>query len=72
VKNIIQHLKISVVFFKEMEINTTTVTIFAMVAAIGLIGVVVIEVVSTTQEVTAAGCRTSIAFNASQGRCFGH
>jgi hypothetical protein len=62
----------SVVYLKEMEINTTTMTIFAMVVAFGLIGVVVIEIVSTSQEVTARGCKTSIAFNASQGRCFGH
>jgi hypothetical protein len=53
-----------------MEINTTTITIFAIVAAFGLIGIVVIEIVSTPQEVTAKGCNNSVAFNASQGRCF--
>ncbi len=53
-----------------MELNTTTLAIFAIVAAMGLIGVVAIGVVSTPQEVTARGCNNGMAFNASKGHCF--
>ncbi len=52
-----------------MEIPTTTLAIFAIVAAMGLIGVMAIEGISTPQEATARGCHTSLAYNASQGRC---
>ncbi len=54
----------------QMELPTTTLAIFAIVAAMGLIGVVAIEIVSTPQEVTAAGCTTGRAYNASKGHCF--
>ena len=54
----------------EMEITTTTLAIFAIVAAMGLIGVVAIQVVSTPQEAIARGCKSGVPFNASQGRCF--
>jgi hypothetical protein len=51
--------------------NTETIiTIFAIVAALGLVAVVIVEVISSAQEAEARGCRTSIAINASQGRCF--
>jgi hypothetical protein len=56
----------------ELTSNTTTLAIFAIVAAMGLVGVVAVEVVSISQDSEARGCRTSIAFNASKGRCFGH
>jgi hypothetical protein len=53
--------------------NTDTMlTIFAIVAALGLVAVFDVEVVSIAQEAEARGCGNSIAFNASQGRCFGH
>jgi hypothetical protein len=55
--------------------TTTPMTIIAIVAALGLLGVVVVTVtviIPLQQQAEAAGCRTSQAFNASKGRCFGH
>jgi hypothetical protein len=46
-----------------------TLVIFALVAALGLVTVVAVDVMLTMQEVDAAGCRTSQAVNASKGRC---
>lgn len=54
-----------------MNIESTMV-LFAVVAALGLITVVVVDVILTIQEVEAQkprGCNRSIAANASQGRC---
>ena len=53
-----------------MEINTTTLAIFAVFAVMGLVGVVAVTIMSVPQSVEAKGCKTSVAFNASQGRCF--
>jgi hypothetical protein len=53
-----------------MELTTTTLAIFATVAAMGLVGVVAIEVILISEEAEALGCRTSPAFNAIKGRCF--
>jgi hypothetical protein len=50
----------------------TTMVIFAILAAFGLVAIVAVDIVLTTQEAGAAGCTTSQAFNASKGRCFGH
>lgn len=48
-----------------------SLAIFAMVLALGLIGAVVIEAAFILpQEADARGCKTSIAVNASKGRCF--
>ena len=44
--------------------------IFALVAALGLVTVVAVDVLLTMQEAEARGCQTSQAFNASKGRCF--
>jgi hypothetical protein len=46
--------------------------ILAVVLALGLVGVIAVQAVMIPKSAEAAGCRTSIAFNASQGRCFGH
>ena len=46
-----------------------TLVIFALVAALGLVTVVAVDVMLTMQEAEAAGCRTSRAVNASKGRC---
>ena len=54
---------------KIMDTQTTLV-IFALVAALGLVTVVAVDLVNTMQEADAAGCRTSQAVNASKGRCF--
>jgi hypothetical protein len=46
-------------------------TIFAIVAALGLVTVVAVETLSIAQEAEATrGYRNSQAFNASKGRCF--
>jgi hypothetical protein len=57
-----------------METNSTLV-IFALIAALGLVTLVAMDIILTSQEADAAkpptqGCRNSIAVNASQGRCF--
>jgi hypothetical protein len=64
--------------------TTTSMAIIAIVAALGLLGVVVITVAVTIplqQQTEAAGCENSVrsgkgtglvGVNASQGRCFGH
>jgi hypothetical protein len=51
----------------------TTLAIIAIVAALGLLGLVVVESISIPQQqADARGCNNGVAFNASQGRCFGH
>ncbi len=59
-----------------MELTTTTLAIFAVVTAMGLVGVVAIGIMSVPQDAEAKGCVNpnapgggSIAFNASKGRC---
>jgi hypothetical protein len=52
--------------------NTSIAVIFALVAALGLVMVIAIEIVLTAQEAEAQkprGCNRSVAANASQGRC---
>jgi phosphopantothenoylcysteine synthetase/decarboxylase len=58
-------------YFGGMK-NDSTLVIFALVAALGLVTVIAVDIILTAQEAEARGCRTSIAFNASKGRCFGH
>jgi hypothetical protein len=53
----------------------TQLAIFAILAALGLAGIVVFDAMMTAQEISAAkpptqGCRNSQAVNASQARCF--
>jgi hypothetical protein len=57
-----------------MQKKETTLAIIAIVAALGLLGVVVVETVNMPkqQQAYAAGCTNGKAFNASKGRCFGH
>jgi hypothetical protein len=51
----------------------TTLAIIAIVAALGLLGIIVMESISIPQQqANAAGCTNGVAFNASKGRCFGH
>jgi hypothetical protein len=50
----------------------TAIVLFALVIALGLVGVVVVDIMLTAQEVEAQkprGCNRSVAANASQGRC---
>jgi hypothetical protein len=53
-----------------MELSRTTLAIFAIVAAMGLISVVAIEMMTLPQDATARGCKSGVPFNASEGRCF--
>ena len=49
----------------------TTVVIFAILAAFGLITVVAVDIMLDTQEAEAKGCQPfGIGYNASEGRCF--
>jgi hypothetical protein len=43
--------------------------IFVLIAALGLVMVVAVDIILAAQEAEAKGCRTSIAANASKGRC---
>ena len=46
--------------------------IFALIAALGLVAIVAVDIILTAQEVEAQkprGCNRSVAANASQGRC---
>jgi hypothetical protein len=52
-----------------MQISTTTLAIFAVFAVMGPVGVVTVTKLSVPEDAEAKGCRTSIAVNASQGRC---
>jgi hypothetical protein len=47
----------------------TTVVIFAILAAFGLVTIVAVDIVLTGQEAEAKGCPNSVAANASKGRC---
>jgi uncharacterized membrane protein len=61
-----QHVILMTYFCNTM--NDSIIAIFALVSALGLIGVVAVET-WTIQQVDASGCRTSKAVNASAGRC---
>lgn len=44
---------------------------FAIVAGLGLFGVLIVTIATIPQQqAEAVGCKTSVAFNASKGRCF--
>jgi hypothetical protein len=58
-----------------MDTNTM-LTIFAIVAALGLVTIVAVDALSIVQEAEARGCENAQVvtpgINASKGRCFGH
>jgi hypothetical protein len=58
----------------EISNATSSIAVIAVVAALALLGVVVmvitVVIIPLQQEAEARGCHTSIAFNASKGRCF--
>jgi hypothetical protein len=59
----------------EMTTTNTSMAIIAIVAALGLLGVVIVDVMLAAQVASAVppptkGCRNSLAANASQGHCF--
>jgi Flp pilus assembly protein CpaB len=47
----------------------TTVVIFAILAAFGLVAILTVDIALTTQEAEAKGCKNSNAANKSEGRC---
>jgi hypothetical protein len=51
-----------------MNIQNTSV-VFALIAALGLVTLVAVDLILTMQEADAQGCRNSVAVNASKGRC---
>jgi hypothetical protein len=52
--------------------DNKSIAMVAIVAALGLLGVIAIETINLPQQqADAAGCTNGIAFNASKGRCFG-
>lgn len=53
-----------------MEMSFNTFTIIAIVMAIGVVGVVAVDMITNLQTAEAKGCPNSVAINASQGRCF--
>ena len=56
--------------FPRMNIELTMV-LFALVAALGLVTVVAVDIILTAQEAEAKGCSAGgSGFNASQGKCF--
>ena len=50
--------------------NVCPAVTFALVVALGLVAMVVLQVVGSLQEDEAKECNNSIAFNTSEGRCF--
>ncbi|HZC49154.1 MAG TPA: hypothetical protein VE244_08855 [Nitrososphaeraceae archaeon] len=51
----------------------TTLTLFAIIAAVGVLGIVIADTIIAIQEAEAGcerGAAPSTAVNASQGRCF--
>jgi hypothetical protein len=59
---------ISHYYYTNMGIQTTMV-IFAILAAFGLVTIVAVDIVLSPQEAEAKGCKNSVAANASQFRC---
>jgi hypothetical protein len=54
----------------HQTMNSSIIMVFALVAALGLVSVVAVDIMLTTQEAEAKGCTSSLAVNASKGRCF--
>jgi predicted transcriptional regulator len=52
-----------------MELSTTTWALIAIISALGVVGVVAVDTIEIVQDAE-AGCKSSIPFNASKGRCF--
>jgi hypothetical protein len=57
----------------ESQKATVSYAVIAIVVALGLLGVVVLTVtviIPLQQQAEARGCKSSVPFNASKGRCF--
>jgi len=44
--------------------------LFALILALGVLGIVIADTIIAIQEAEARGCKLGHAFNASHGRCF--
>ena len=44
----------------------------SVLAVMGLVGVLAVTIMSVPEDAEARGCNNGVAFNAIQGRCFGH
>ena len=65
-----KNLKMSESLRLQMEVSSMELTLVAIVVALGLIGVVAIDIVTFDQDAEAKGCSSnSQAVNASEGRC---
>ena len=55
-----------------MKMSFNMFAIIAIVMAMGLVGVVAVDMITNLQNAEAKGCPSpnSVAINASQGRCF--
>jgi xanthosine utilization system XapX-like protein len=51
--------------------SASPLQLVALILALGVLGILVADTIIAI-EAQAAGCRNSVAFNASKGRCFGH
>jgi hypothetical protein len=47
-----------------------SLVIFPWVAALGLVGIIALQVIVPVREAEAKECNNIISFNASKGRCF--
>ncbi len=50
--------------------TASTLQLVALMLALGVLGIVIADTIIAIQEAEARGCNRSVAFNASQGRCF--
>ena len=53
----------------KARMSTTSMVIIAIVAALGIVGVVGVMILTTIQQVEAAGCRNSIALSKTHLLC---
>jgi hypothetical protein len=53
-----------------MEFSNNLFAFIALVMAMGLVGVVAVDMITDLQNAEGKGCPNSVAINASQGRCF--
>jgi hypothetical protein len=45
------------------------IALISLVAVLGLVTALAVDIIMTTQEAEARGCNNSVAVNASRGRC---
>ena len=67
-------LYLLIAIYSEKMNRQTHLAIFAVVAALGILGVIAVESISMMQQQAYGGCERGTApgtaFNASKGRCF--